>query len=161
RRDFVANASHELKTPLTAIRGYSETLLDPTLPPELVRRFADVVHANAQRLQRIVDDLLDLSRIETGGWVAYSEPVDLAAAAREAWEEAVRSAEAAEHEFRVHVDGDAPAAYCDPAALRQIFANLFANSLRYTPPGGSVEVRVTAAVEPAGEAKGQWVRIEV
>src|SRR5690606_34575335 len=53
RRDFVANASHELKTPLTAIRGYSETLQDPELPPELVRRFAGVVHANADRLQRI------------------------------------------------------------------------------------------------------------
>src|SRR5690606_29790963 len=93
RRDFVANASHELKTPLTAIRGYSETLQDPGLPPELVQRFAAVVHANAARLQRIVDDLLDLSRIESGGWVPRRVVVEIEPLAREAWRECIRATE--------------------------------------------------------------------
>ena len=68
RRDFVANASHELRTPLTVIGGFAETLLDDSLPNEQRRQFAQTVLANTQRMQRIVDDLLDLSRIESGGW---------------------------------------------------------------------------------------------
>src|SRR5690606_37168515 len=66
---FVANVSHELKTPLTSIRGYIETVLtEPDLPAETQRQFLEVAHKNADRLHHIVDDLLDLSRLESGGW---------------------------------------------------------------------------------------------
>jgi two-component system phosphate regulon sensor histidine kinase PhoR len=161
RRDFVANASHELKTPLTAIRGYSETLLDPDLPPELVRRFAGVVNSNAGRLQRIVDDLLDLSRIETGGWVVHPEPVDVAVLAHEAWESVSRPVEGKRIRFEIAAAADAATAYCDPAALRQIFVNLLGNAVRYTPDGGRVEVVVEREPRTPVEAGGRWLRIEV
>ncbi|NNG15513.1 MAG: HAMP domain-containing protein, partial [Gemmatimonadales bacterium] len=68
RRDFVANASHELKTPLTSITGYTETLLQDEPDPTTSRRFLETIHKNAQRLQHLIDDLLDLSRIESDRW---------------------------------------------------------------------------------------------
>jgi signal transduction histidine kinase len=67
RSDFVANVSHELKTPLTVVGGFAETLGDEALEPEVRRQFASAILSNTRRMQRIVDDLLDLSRIESGG----------------------------------------------------------------------------------------------
>jgi two-component system, OmpR family, phosphate regulon sensor histidine kinase PhoR len=133
RRDFIANASHELKTPLTAIRGYSETLLDPDLPDDLRLRFTEVIHSNAERLQRIVDDLLDLSRIESGGWTIAPEPVEVDRIAAEAW--SAQSATALEKgiEFELDAASTVPAVPADPAALFQIFTNLFSNAFA-TPP---------------------------
>ena len=149
RRDFVANASHELKTPLTAIRGYSETLLDEHLPPELARRFAEVVKSNADRLQQLVDDLLDLSRIESGGWRAEPEPVALAEAVREAWEPCSLAFSEKQVELQLDVPERCRFVHADPGALRQILSNLFGNALRYTPEGGHVRVRATAPHEGA------------
>jgi two-component system phosphate regulon sensor histidine kinase PhoR len=156
RRDFVANASHELKTPLTAIRGYSETLLDPDLPPELARRFAAVVHANAERLQRIVDDLLDLSRLESGRWQPEPEPLSLAEADAEAWAPFAADAEAADVRHTRSLEEGAERVSADPGALRQVLVNLYSNALRHTPRGG--EVRLLA--RPAPGSVG-WVEVEV
>src|SRR5213078_600084 len=78
RRDFVANVSHELKTPLTVVSGYAETLLDDGIPDDQRRRFVTTIRDNATRMQRIVDDLLDLSRIESGGWRPNAIPLDVA-----------------------------------------------------------------------------------
>lgn len=163
RRDFVANASHELKTPLTAIRGYSETLLDPELPPDLVRRFASVVHANADRLQLIVDDLLDLSRIETGGWVARSEPVVIEEVVREVWDELSPMHEGEGIDFAVRIGAGAEIALCDPGALRQIFSNLLGNALRHTLEGGRVGVTAERwkGGDGAADGKRKWLRISV
>src|SRR5690606_36897478 len=152
RRDFVANASHELKTPLTAIRGYSETLLDPDLPPELARRFAETVRANADRLQRIVDDLLDLSRIEAGGWRVEPSPVDVAAIAREVWAECESDGRGIE--LRVDTEAVGPTVWADEGAVRQILANLFGNARRYTPEGGMVTLRTKPAVGRGGGRRG-------
>ena len=78
RRDFVANVSHELKTPLTSISGYAETILTDRPEPEITRRFLETILGNARRMQRLVDDLLDLSRIEAGRWQPEPEHVDVA-----------------------------------------------------------------------------------
>jgi two-component system, OmpR family, phosphate regulon sensor histidine kinase PhoR len=156
RRDFVANASHELKTPLTAIRGYSETLLDESLPPELALRFAGVIRSNAERLQRLVDDLLDLSRIESGGWQIRPETVDLEGVAREAWYGCAEPDRLARVGFQLEVPDDAAFLWADPSAVRQILDNLFSNALRYTPEGGEISLRAT----PVRGAQG-WARIDV
>ncbi|HEX5724096.1 MAG TPA: ATP-binding protein [Longimicrobiaceae bacterium] len=161
RRDFVANASHELKTPLTAIRGYSETLLDEELPAPLRRQFVETVKANAERLQRIVDDLLDLSRLESGGWRVEPEIVSIAEAAREAW----AACDAAAAQKGATLALDVPPAcefvYADPAALRQVFSNLFGNALRYVPAEGRVEVSARPAPAPSRGAAGAWVQVAV
>jgi two-component system, OmpR family, phosphate regulon sensor histidine kinase PhoR len=154
RRDFVANVSHELKTPLTVIRGHSETLLDEDLPVELRLKFAEAVRANADRLQTIVDDLLDLSRIESGGWKPQPEPVEVEGAAREAWQSFAPEAEARRVEFEIAVEPQATWAYADSGAFRQVLSNLFSNALRYTPDGGRIGVR--ARIRRPG-----WLQVEV
>ena len=83
RRDFVANVSHELKTPLTVIGGFAETLRDAELTADERARFVDLVLSNTTRMQRIVDDLLDLSRYESTSWVPRRSRIDVAAAIEE------------------------------------------------------------------------------
>src|SRR5439155_4356155 len=83
RRDFVANVSHELKTPLTSIAGYAETLAAEVGAGTQAQQFAQTILSNARRMQRLVDDLLDLSPIESGGWQPTPQPVDIATLARE------------------------------------------------------------------------------
>jgi two-component system, OmpR family, phosphate regulon sensor histidine kinase PhoR len=144
RRDFVANASHELKTPLTAIRGYSETLLDDDLPADLRRKFIRTVHAHATRLQGILDDLLDLSRIESGGWSPDPTSMGIEGVAREAWQGVAEAAAARDLALDFVIAPDADRVAADPAGLRQIFSNLFSNAVRYTPPGGRITVASTA-----------------
>ena len=138
RRDFVANVSHELKTPLTSISGYAETLLADTPDPDTTRRFLGTILENARRMQRLVDDLLDLSRIEAGRWQPEPELVDVADAAREVWNDMAERASSREIQFTVEAAPDATMVRADPDALRQVLSNLFENSLRYTPRGGRI-----------------------
>jgi two-component system phosphate regulon sensor histidine kinase PhoR len=140
RRDFVANVSHELKTPLTAIAGYAETLVAESPSP-----FAETILANAHRMQRLVDDLLDLSRIESGGWRPEPAPVDVEAAARETWEPFAERAAARDVRFETAVPSTVRTIRVDPEALHQILTNLFDNALRYTPDNGRIRVSARAA----------------
>jgi signal transduction histidine kinase len=142
RRDFVANVSHELKTPLTAIAGYAETLVAESPSP-----FAETILANAHRMQRLVDDLLDLSRIESGGWRPKPGPVNVLEAAREAWEPFAERAAAQRVTFVTDVSPAAQTVDVDSDALRQIFTNLFDNALRYTPAHGRVRVASNVAAD--------------
>ncbi|HEU4830281.1 MAG TPA: ATP-binding protein [Gemmatimonadales bacterium] len=144
RRDFVANVSHELRTPLTSISGYAETLLGDPPDAETSRRFLETIQANARRMQRLVDDLLDLSRLEAGRWQPEIAEVDGAALAREIWNDladrrdarSIAFASAAEPGVTLHAD---------PDALRHVLTNLLDNSLRHTPPGGRIGVTLRAA----------------
>ncbi len=138
RRDFVANVSHELKTPLTSISGYAETLLGESPDSETARRFTTTILSNARRMQRLVDDLLDLSRIEAGRWQPSRTPVDIAAVARESWMTLAGRPEAQGVTFGVEVGPGAEIVCADLDALRQVLTNLFDNSLRYTPAGGRI-----------------------
>ena len=140
RRDFVANVSHELKTPLTAITGYAETLAAETTADQQAVGFAQTIVENARRMQRLVDDLLDLSRIESGSWQPEPVDVELEAAAREAWEPFVDRAAERRVQFEAATRDPAAIAVVDPEALRQIFTNLFDNALRHTGPGGRINV---------------------
>ena len=141
RRDFVANVSHELKTPLTVIRGFADTLAEePELPDETRRQFAQTVRASAQRMHRIVDDLLDLSRIESGGWVPNPVMLDMRSAASDAVLGVREVADAKGVAITVEPDEAATAVFADATAVRQILANLVENAVRYTPSGGRVVV---------------------
>lgn len=151
RRDFVANVSHELKTPLTSIRGYVETLLaDPDLPAELQRPFLEVVHKNAERLHHIVDDLLDLSRLESGGWRPELHDVNAIDVIQDVWSSCSERAERKRITFAAPAGGVVVRA--DPGGLRQVFSNLLDNAVRYTPDGGRIEVRATPAA-PNGNGR--------
>ena len=141
RRDFVANVSHELKTPLTSISGYAETLLTDTPEPETTRRFLSTILDNARRMQRLVDDLLDLARIEAGRWQPEPEPVQLRDAALEVWNEFAERAGARGVQFEVDLAPGAETVQVDADALRQVLTNLLDNSLRYTGRGGRIVCR--------------------
>lgn len=151
RRDFVANVSHELKTPLTSIRGYVETLLtDEQLPDEMRRQFLEVVQKNADRLHHIVDDLLDLSRLESGGWRPDMMDVDAAAVVQDVWTSC--SDRALERGIAFTPPAGPILVRADPAGLRQVLSNLLDNALRYTPPGGRIDV--TAAPQRGSALNG-------
>jgi two-component system phosphate regulon sensor histidine kinase PhoR len=138
RRDFVANVSHELKTPLTSISGYAETLLSVPPEPEVARSFLQTILANARRMQRLVDDLLDLSRIEAGRWQPARATVDVAAAAGEAWDDLGARPGDRTIEFTVEVAAGAEKLCADADALDHVLTNLMENSLRHTPAGGHI-----------------------
>ena len=135
RRDFVANASHELRTPLTVISGFAETLLDESLPNEQRRLFTETVLANAQRMQRIVDDLLDLSRIESGGWKPNPTRADVRVLAEEAIAAVVQRRGARPVALHVEIAPDASHVWADSTALRQVLTNLVDNAVRHTSEG--------------------------
>jgi signal transduction histidine kinase len=134
RRDFVVNVSHELRTPLTLVSGFAETLVEQHAPGTQEHHFAEVIRANAMRMQRIVDDLLDLSRIESGGWIPTPHDVLVAPVAREVLE-ALRPG-AAERGVALAVElSESLHAHADPTALRQVLGNLVSNAVRHTPAG--------------------------
>ncbi len=136
RRDFVANVSHELKTPLTVVRGFAETLADDDPPPDIRRQFAESIATHTRRMQRLVDDLLDLSRIESGGWVPDPHEIDLAEIVAEDVSAARASADRKGIVLDVRLDPDARTVFADPLALRQIMKNLVENAVRHTTHGG-------------------------
>ena len=140
RRDFVANVSHELKTPLTSISGYAETLVGGDVDAATAERFLRTILGNAQRMQSLVDDLLDLSRVESGRSTPHIAAVDLEPAVAEAWALFTDRAEAKQVDLRRHLAGDATPLRADPDAIRHILGNLFDNALRYVDRGGDIVV---------------------
>ena len=152
RRDFVANVSHELKTPLTSISGYSETLLSDRPDPETVHLFLTRIATNARRMQHLVDDLLDLSRIEAGRWQPAVRPVDPAELAREVWTGLQDRNGRPIPRFEVRVPGGLRV-QADADALRQVLTNLLDNALRYTEADGLITV--------SGRPEAGGVRLDV
>jgi two-component system phosphate regulon sensor histidine kinase PhoR len=152
RRDFAANVSHELKTPLTVVSGFAETLLhDENLPPEQRRHFAETIVANATRMQRIVDDLLDLSRIESGGWSPDPTWVDGEGLVRDVFTTVEANARSKGLRLVPAVD-PGKRVYADPTALRQVLCNLVENAVRYTQSG-------TVTVRAEHGRGGTWIHV--
>ena len=153
RRDFVANVSHELRTPVAVIRANAETLLagaaaDPAMAPRLI----DGLHRNAERLARILADLLDLSRLDAGQYRLESAPVPLAAAV----EGALTAVETSATARGVTVAVAIPTGLSirgDSKALDQILVNLVDNAVKYTRAGGHVWIE--------SRVDGEHVRTEV
>lgn len=145
RRDFVANVSHELKTPLTVISGFAETLRDPDLAPDDRARFLETIESSTRRMQRIVDDLLDLSRYESGGWVPNVISNDVGNVVADAFAGVQRAADEKGLTLSFAAPPDARRVDADPTALRQVLGNLVENAVRHTWKGG-ITVRAEAPV---------------
>ncbi|HTG47762.1 MAG TPA: ATP-binding protein [Actinomycetota bacterium] len=141
RRDFVANASHELKTPVASIRAAAETLRDGAIDdPPAAQRFTEQLEREALRLSRIVSDLLDLSRLETGS--ELDERVHLDAIAADEVERLEDQAAEANVKITLHADG-VPSIHGSARDIALLVRNLIDNAVRYTPAGGTVDVTVT------------------
>ncbi|MEO8622358.1 MAG: ATP-binding protein [bacterium] len=152
RRDFVANVSHELKTPLTAVSGFAETLLDDTIPADQRRRFVETIRDNAMRMQRIVDELLDLSRIESGGWRPQIGIVDVGAVVSDVFTALQPNASSRGLTLTSAISPQATRVNADATAFRQVIANLVENAVRYTKAGS------VALATRVGDG-GTWVDV--
>jgi two-component system, OmpR family, phosphate regulon sensor histidine kinase PhoR len=144
RRDFVANVSHELRTPVTAVRSAAETLRDSALKdpdPKAAERFADIIVRNSERLQNLIEDLLELSRLESNEFKLKREKIDLTVVANLVLglfrERADRKG--------IQLSADIPAGMqpveTDQRALEQVLSNLVDNAVKYCPAGASVKLR--------------------
>jgi two-component system phosphate regulon sensor histidine kinase PhoR len=155
RRDFVANASHELRTPVSAIAAAVETLqtTGPTLP-EAVEPFIDIISRHADRLRRLTEVLLDLSRLESGEWRLEIAPVDVPHFAAQALELVRPRAEAKRIALTLEV-AEPLRVHADRRALEQVLVNLLDNAVKYTGDGGSAVLGASRAGDGIVEL---WVR---
>ena len=145
RRDFVANVSHEFKTPLTAIQGFAETLLNGALDDKANReRFVDIIRNHARRLARLTDDLLKLSRIEAGRLELELRAIRVEALVNGCVETARFHAKSRSLQINVSLPTGIPAVLGDGAQLGEVLQNLLDNALQYTPPGGHIDLTARA-----------------
>lgn len=141
RRDFIANASHELRTPLTVIVGFLEIASgDMELDAETRKAHLRLMTDQARRMQRLIEDMLTLSRLESADYPLRSEQVDIKALIDSIAQE-TRALSGGKHEILATVDG--PDVMGSAEELRSAFANLASNAVRYTPPGGRIELAWT------------------
>jgi signal transduction histidine kinase len=140
--EFLATVSHELRTPLNAIVGWTQLLRLELVPAERRRHAADVVARNAKFLARLIEDLLDVSRISTGQITLDARPVNLSTVADRAVEAFADSARDKGVTLTSWADGVRAIVEGDPERLQQIANNLLANAVKFTPPGGKVDVTV-------------------
>ena len=152
RRDFVANVSHELKTPLTAIRGFAETLRGSDVPEPQRDSYLDVIQRHAERLGSLIEDVLSLSRIEGGRMANQPTEVDVARVATSLVRDMAPQFSERGIFVEVHRKGS-PVAWADRRSVEQILTNLLDNATKYSEPGGRIDVRV--------EERGSMLRLEV
>lgn len=145
RRQMMADVSHELKTPLTAMRGYIETLRMPevVLDAERRDRYFETIDRETRRLERIVKDLLDLARYEHGGVVLQPRVFDIERLFQNVAGRHEREAQQKGVAIHIHVDAQADQVVADPDRIEQAIENLVGNALRHTPPGGTVTLHAT------------------
>jgi two-component system phosphate regulon sensor histidine kinase PhoR len=150
RQDFVANVSHEFKTPLTAIQGFAETLLAGALDdPENNRRFLEIIRNHAIRLARLTNDLLKLARIEAGKLELEFSSVSLLELIEGCTETTLLKANRKEITLEITIPPRLPAVRGDAALLRDVLQNLLDNAIQYTPPRGHISVVATAGPREA------------
>ena len=140
RREFTANVSHELKTPLTSISGMAEIMKDGLVKQEDVRGFAADIYQESQRLIRLVEDILHLSRLDEGGGGLERQEIDLLDLARTV-EDRLQST-AKQHQVELELTGDHAAVQGLPSVVEEMVYNLCDNAIKYNRPGGKASVRV-------------------
>jgi two-component system, sensor histidine kinase and response regulator len=138
KSEFITLVSHEFRTGLVGIQGFSEMIRDSDLTVDDVKAFAADINKDAQRLNRMINDMLDLDRIEAGRLTLRMESVDVNVVVQEAVERARASTE--HHTINVDLDSKEPVAHCDADRVAQIIANLLTNAVKYSPDGGEILV---------------------
>ncbi len=148
KSEFVATVSHELRTPMTSIRGYVDILLMGAAGAlnENQAHFLKIIKSNTERLNILVDDLLDISRIESGRVTLAPQALDLRAVAKNVLDEVKHRSQDDEKPMTFSLDApaDLPRVHGDPERVHQILSNLVSNAYHYTPPSGKIVVRIRA-----------------
>lgn len=146
QRDFLANLSHELKTPLTSLIGFSQALMDGSLKTQADRaRAAAIVHEESERVLRMAQELLDLARVEAGSVVLSITAVDLGGQLQQELEIVRQRADARELRMALDVPADTPPVAADAERLHQVLDNLLDNAVKYAPASSTVRVGVSVA----------------
>ena len=155
RREFVANVSHELRTPLTNIRSYAETISDDrAIPQETEEEFLRVIINESDRMTKIVQDLLELSRFDSGASELAIEEFSIERSLRDVYAAVALEARKRGHEVNLELEWKLPKIFGDRARIEQVLMNIISNALKYTPDGGNIGIF-------SGTSDGNvWVRIE-
>jgi two-component system phosphate regulon sensor histidine kinase PhoR len=164
RADFVANASHELRTPLASVLGFIETLQGPARDdPKAREEFLDIMLKQANRMTRLIDDLLSLSRIELREHTRPTQAVDVEAVLHATVELFDRQAQERRSTINLNVAPNLPTVIGDVGELGQVFHNLLGNAIKYGGDGGRVDITASLSETrpPAMQGKGPCVRIAV
>jgi PAS domain S-box-containing protein len=138
KSEFIAVVSHEFRTPLTGILGFSELLAEGNFSPEEVREFAEEIRTSARRLTRLINDLLDLERMQSGRITMHFEPVDLNTLIAEVTESFRTTSD--KHRIVLELDPAVPMIRGDRDRLVQVLTNLLSNSIKYSPSGGVIRI---------------------
>ena len=142
RKEFVANVSHELRTPLTNIRSYAETLADSAgeLPPEMEKTFLGVILGESDRMTRIVQDLLTLSRFDSGRSPLNLTRFSFGDTLHDLYNAVVLEAQRHGHQLTLDLPGDLPYIVADRERVLQVMMNVVSNAIKYTPDGGRIQI---------------------
>ena len=142
KSELVATVSHELRTPLTSVLGFAELMMHHDIDEETRKRYLQTIHAEAQRLTGLIDDFLDLEKIEAGRFTLALEPFELTELLKHEVE--LFTMQSASH--RLEFDGSEPLAMVgDRNRITQVIANLLSNAIKYSPAGGTVTITATSA----------------
>ncbi len=142
RKEFVADVSHELKTPITSIKGYSETLLDGGCDKETESHFLNVINDNADRMEKLVQDLLTLSKYDSDRISNKPKEFDLGELAKLCKEKFEIEIKRKNQKVQCFVTADVPMVFADRDGVERVILNILSNSIKYTPDGGKVDIYV-------------------
>lgn len=154
KSEFVSAAAHELKNPLTSIKGYSDLLVAGAVGPvsEKQADFLATIRSNAERMKTLVSDLQDISRIEAGQMQLQFQGESLEAIISEVSNSLINQIEAKDQQLEINLAEDLPAIWCDNTRLVQVLTNLVSNAHKYSPKGGKIIIQADRYPVPAGKA---------
>ena len=149
KSQFMANMSHELRTPLNAIIGFSEVIRDALVGPIAARyqEYARDIHSSGRHLLSLINDVLDLSKIELGRLELHEEPIDLAKLVDDCRRFVAERAKAGDLTLAIELPAELPALRADGLRLKQVVLNLLSNAVKFTPPGGHITVEVSPTAD--------------
>ncbi len=142
RKEFVADVSHELKTPITSIMGYADTLLEGEYDADTQKEFLQVISGEARRMAKLVTDLLELSRIDSNRKFIRKSRFDLGTLAKECQKKLAIEIKKKNQDVECLVTADVPPVYADRDDIQRVILNILTNSIKYTPEGGNIKIYV-------------------
>ena len=142
RKEFVADVSHELKTPITSIMGYADTLLEAEYDKETQAKFLNVIATEARRMAKLVTDLLTLSRYDNNNKIVQKEAFDLGDLVKKCQDKLAIEIKKKNHKVNCFVTADVPPVYADKYDVERVVLNILTNSIKYTKDGGEIKIYV-------------------
>ncbi|WLR53043.1 ATP-binding protein [Bacillus tianshenii] len=145
KSEFVSTVSHELRTPLSSVLGFTELMLNKTLKPERQKKYLETIHKEAKRLTALINDFLDVQRMESGRQVYEKEIVEVKHLLEDVIEK--QAVNTKNHAFHIDIHTTQTSVFGDVDKIRQVFTNILNNAVKYSPDGGKIDISVEADQE--------------